>query len=495
MPTMTKAGYVPQKEPAQPQKPQKPKKKPRHRKKRKRGLSGAAIASLIVFALAVCIGAATLFVYKTVADSADVFCVGTMLSGHPLGGLTREQGAALLGELTAEPVASWRYDVTCQGRAYAVTADDVGLYIDEAATLDPLWQTGKQGSLLERFMQIWDARRNHVLGEPIFGYMVEPVDALLERIRTDTERGPVDATVTFVPGNSEPFRFTDDQVGYALDTTALRAQIVRALDALTPGETEIVPETLSPEVTRASLERATVLRARVVLPLAGDEAALHNAELAAGMLNGRRVASGGTFSFNDWVGARSEENGYAEAEEPAYGVGVSGVGGGVCQVASALYQAALLAELPVEERHAAVRPMDNCGMGLEAAVSDQGLDLVARNATDAMLFVTARVYAADEGRMLEVQIIGAATEARYRLETAVEEIAPPEEPVYVRDSEGRYATYDDERVPVGDAQPGYTVTVERVTTDEDGQEIAREAVGQDRYEPVAPTIYVGVTPR
>ena len=494
MPTMTRAGYVPEKKPEPPKPPKNRKNK--KKKKKKRGMSGAAIASLVVFALAVCIGAAALFVYKTVEDSADVFGVGTMLSGHPLGGQTRAQGDALLAELTAQQVAGWRFDVTCHGRTYALTAEDVGLHIDAQETMEPLWQVGKTGSLLERFAQLLTVRREGMNVTPVFGYALEPVDALLAQIVMDTECEPVDATVTFVPGNSEPFRFTDDQVGYALDTTALRTQIVTALEHLTPGSATLTPETLLPGVTRASLEQATVLRARVVLPLFGDDSAIANATQAAGMLNGRRIAPGKTISFNELVGARTKESGYAEAEEPAYGASVSGVGGGICQVASALYQAMLLSVLDVQERHAAVSPQANCEPGLEAAVSDQGLDLVAINDTGAMLFITARVYTDDAGAaQLELQLIGAQPQARYQLACTVEELAAPEEPVYVRDSEGRYATYTDERVPVGEAQAGYAVTVERVTLDGDGGELARETVGEDCYEPVAATVYVGVTER
>ena len=70
-----------------------------------------------------------------------------------------------------------------------------------------------------------------------------------------------------------------------------------------------------------------------------------------------------------------------------------------------------------------------------------------------------------------------------------------EEPVYVRDREGRYATYTDERVPAGQALPGYTAKVERVTLDADGQEISRETISENTYEPQAPMIYVGVQER
>ena len=50
-------------------------------------------------------------------------------------------------------------------------------------------------------------------------------------------------------------------------------------------------------------------------------------------------------------------------------------------------------------------------------------------------------------------------------------------------------------MPVGEAMPGYAVTVERVTLDADGGELAREVVNEERYEPVAATVYVGVTER
>ena len=51
------------------------------------------------------------------------------------------------------------------------------------------------------------------------------------------------------------------------------------------------------------------------------------------------------------------------------------------------------------------------------------------------------------------------------------------------------------RIPRRELMPGYAVTVERVTLDADGGELAREVVNEERYEPVAATVYVGVTER
>ena len=65
----------------------------------------------------------------------------------------------------------------------------------------------------------------------------------------------------------------------------------------------------------------------------------------------------------------------------------------------------------------------------------------------------------------------------------------------MRDREGRYATYSDERVEAGEALMGYVAVVERVTLDREGQETARETVSENTYEAVPPMIYVGVTDR
>ena len=93
------------------------------------------------------------------------------------------------------------------------------------------------------------------------------------------------------------------------------------------------------------------------------------------------------------------------------------------------------------------------------------------------------------------ELIGEELGRRVQLNSLIDETGTIEEPVYVRDREGQYATYTDERVPVGAALAGYEVSVERVTLDESGLEIAAEIVSDSVYEAVPPTIYVGVQQR
>ena len=492
MPSMTQAGYVPPRgETPRAEEPPK-RKKPKQKKRRS---NGAALASLLVLLLAALIGGATLYVYSATQPYAQAFCPGTMLLGSRLEGLTYEQGEALLASLTQESVDGWSFTVTMDGDVYTLTAQDMGLHVDAARTLEPLWQAGREGGMLSRYLAIRQLNKEPVIAVPVLAYAMDAADALLEQLAQAAEREPVDATVAYAPGSSEPFRYTAESVGFAVDTKPLRRAIESALQSLTPGEAELEKTRLEPTVRRAQLEAATVLRARVVQEIAADEASMQNAQQAAHMLCGVRLEPGQTLSFNQAVGSRTVEAGYTEAEEPAYGAGVTGVGGGVCQVSTALYRAALLAGLTVQERHAAVRPVACCDAGQEAAVSDQGLDLVIANPTACPVFVSVRVYADGDAAYCEVLFIGEPLDARYALESQVVETGRIAEPVYVRDREGRYATYTDERVSAGDGEPGYAVRVERVTLGGDGGELARETVSEDTYAPVAPVVYVGVTER
>lgn len=491
MPSMTKAGYTP------PKSAKAPKGRPRGgpgKKKKRRGPSTASLASLAVFALAAAIGAGTLYLYTQTSPYREAFAPGTSFEGSALTGYGYEDGVSIVRQATAARVDGWRFEVDCMGTQYVLTAADVGLGVDAQEALDPLWRRGK-GNMVGAWLDLLALRRQPQDAAPTPVYDLTAADAMLELVRQDVEREPQDARVTFAPGDAEPFRFEEETVGLRLDTAPLREAIEASLQAMTPGQATAEPEEIAPQVTADALRAATVLRARVTLALVDDEAAYANAALAANSLNGLCVGEGEALSFNAAVGERTAASGYAEAPEPAYGEDARGPGGGVCQTATALYQAALLGGVTVSERHAAAQPVPYAKAGLEAAVSDQGLDLALKNDTGMPLYVTARAYRDGDAGYVQMELIGAPLGARYALETSERVLPAPQEPVYVRDSEGLYATYMDERVPVVEAKDGLAASVYRVTLDKDGSELSREKLGEDEYAPTSQAIYVGVQHR
>lgn len=116
-----------------------------------------------------------------------------------------------------------------------------------------------------------------------------------------------------------------------------------------------------------------------------------NITVAAAKLDGLRLAPGERFSFNERVGERTADAGFKESTVLFQGVEQKGIGGGVCSVSTALYQAVMHAELEVLERHPHSRPRSYAGPGRDAAVNWPDLDLRFQNDKDDDVQIVTRV--------------------------------------------------------------------------------------------------------
>lgn len=107
----------------------------------------------------------------------------------------------------------------------------------------------------------------------------------------------------------------------------------------------------------------------------------YNLALAAKKLCGRVVPAGGVFSFNGSLGPASRENGFHLGHVFIGDRIVPGYGGGVCQVASTIYNAARRAGLPIVERHQHGLTVPYLAPGEDSTISYGSLDLQIRNDT------------------------------------------------------------------------------------------------------------------
>jgi vancomycin resistance protein YoaR len=105
-----------------------------------------------------------------------------------------------------------------------------------------------------------------------------------------------------------------------------------------------------------------------------------NAVIAGKALDGTIIPPGGTLSFNGRVGARDREKGFLPAPHlTADGTLDDTPGGGICQLASTIYNAGLLAGLEVVERHPHSRAVAHVPPGRDATISSWRKDLKLRN--------------------------------------------------------------------------------------------------------------------
>ncbi len=128
----------------------------------------------------------------------------------------------------------------------------------------------------------------------------------------------------------------------------------------------------------------------------------HNAQLAAQALHGKVIPPGGTFSFNKCVKSWTWDRGYLKAPVSYNGDLVRAYGGGVCQTSTTLYNVALLAGLPILERHHHVFAPSYIPPGRDAAVAQYDIDLRFRNPYRWNI----TLQASATGSRIEVRILG-----------------------------------------------------------------------------------------
>ena len=104
-----------------------------------------------------------------------------------------------------------------------------------------------------------------------------------------------------------------------------------------------------------------------------------NIERAAKTINGHIVQPGEVFSYKETVGPTNEKRGYKKGTIFVKGEKVEGVGGGVCQVSTTLYNAAANAGMTILERHDHSRPVTYAEEGEDAAISYGGIDFKFKN--------------------------------------------------------------------------------------------------------------------
>ena len=246
------------------------------------------------------------------------------------------------------------------------------------------------------------------------GFGVDAVEARLEPVRADYEAAPVDAQfaiegneVGIVPGSN----------GTLIDAEATSAVLEEAAVTSTRRAPLPLEEGAEPEVTTDDLEALDVRHLVSQFTTFHDCCAerVTNIHLMADEVDGAIVPSGGTFSLNDYVGQRTEDEGYLPAGTIIGGEIVDTVGGGVSQFATTFYNAVFWGGYEDVEHKPHSFYFDRYPEGIEATISWPQPDLVFRNDDDSAVLIkteytdtsiTVKFYGNNDGRILVGQQSG-----------------------------------------------------------------------------------------
>lgn len=255
-----------------------------------------------------------------------------------------------------------------------VTADAIGIRLDVDGAIEGALQAA-EASLWTRLRAWAGGRLSDVHTSPITAV---DLPTLLQGVRThfpDIEIPPTNIRVRY----GEPVgEVVGGTLGRAIDGESLSQQIASALVSPEGRTVEVPTVPVAPPITEATVlgwERLFVLGSSTTTFDPEQAARAGNLRLAAERIDGVLLLPGEEFSLNSATGERTAEAGYREAPVIIDGELVPGIGGGVSQLASTTFNAALLAGLQVTEYHSHSQPVPYLPIGRDATVWFGQLDL------------------------------------------------------------------------------------------------------------------------
>jgi len=235
-------------------------------------------------------------------------------------------------------------------------------------------------------------------------------------------RAPADAR--FAVNSQAQIRVVPAKAGVVLDVPRSAARVLAA--ASRPGDrtAQLVIGGQQPSRTteQAQAMGITGTVGSFETIYGGDPNRIHNVQLVAHLVDGKLIAPGATFSFNGATGERTAEKGFLQAPVIINGELQTGLGGGICQVSTTVFNAAYEAGLPITARTNHALYISHYPLGRDATVNYPDIDLKFVNDTGHWLVLRTFVGSSS----LTVTLYGTPQDRRVESVTApLRFVAPP----------------------------------------------------------------------
>jgi len=275
-------------------------------------------------------------------------------------------------------------------------------------------------------------------------YIFPNLTKTIEKIEKNIYIKPQNAKLKINSNTEKVFHINNEIVGRIVDKNKLINDI--CLNFLQSNNMQINVPTIKllPEITKQDFQKFSHLRADFSTSIASStKDRKHNIKNALQTLNKVEIAPNEVFSFNKTIGRRTRENGYREAKIIVNNEFVEGVGGGVCQVSSTLYNSALLAGLEIVEANKHSKQVNYVKYGFDAMVNFGSSDLKFRNNTSEKITIITNFSTNN----LRIRIFGATlNNTKYKLTNEIVNTTEPQEIIEL-DTENKYSdkvVYEDE---------------------------------------------------
>jgi len=442
---------------------------------KKKNNSKVKIKKILLFLITIIVAISLVYAVDIFRNRNKVF-PGVSAFGVELGGLRKEEAQEILQPVALKMTDSPRILIFEDKEAKFIPHKELEAFIDLNRVVEETYAIARTGNVFKRIKDrivVW--RKGYEV--PFHAdFNLQKFEDFQNKIILLVNRNPGDA---YIEGD----KIIESGTGVKLDLERFKEEIIESLKCLDEEKYifDLPVIIVDPKITTQNI----LIKLAITEELGNystslknkEENTIYNIRLASDVINGILVKPQEIFSFNKYVGPGEKADGYKESTIIANGVFVNGYGGGICQVSSTLYNAVLLANLPIVERynHSVYGEATKyVPLGQDAAIFYGFKNLRFKNNSDHTIVIFSKVFR----DKLQVRIFGG------NKDKAEVEIISKDKKIInyqiIREKDSKLEA--GQEIVVQEGVPGYQIKTYRIIR-KDGEEKI-EFLAEDTYKSV-----------
>ncbi len=444
------------------------------------------IIALAILLSVICAGMYQPHCAVAAADD-EAILEGVYMGEMSLAGMTAEEAKASVSAFVEE-LKHKNITFGAVGDHYvSVIAGDLGLAWVNESDIDAAAALGKKGNIVKRYKAMQDLKHGNKVYDLKLSLDRDLIKSVLEEQCAEYDIPSVNNTITRVDGQ---FVIEEGQAGERVNVEESLNQIY---EYITNGwdyqdaSIDLAIDVSEPKGSVEDLQKMTDVLGTFTTSYSTSSASrCKNIENGARLINGTLLYPGDEFSTYDTIKPFTEANGYYPAGSYMNGKVVDSLGGGICQVSTTLYNAVLLSELEVTERHNHSMIIAYVKPSMDAAIAESsGKDFRFVNSWENPIYIEG----VTQGKQITFTIYGVEQRdpshvVRYESETL--STTHPDHEI-ITPASGQGVGY----ISVESAHVGYTAQLWKIV-EENGVEVSREVINKSSYKVSPRSAVVGV---
>jgi len=422
------------------------------------------------------------------AETTSTIYEGIYIEDMSIGGMSKESVLEMMESYANEILNKSITLRTDDGEEVITSLKNIGAMWTNPEIVDEAYLYGRKGNLIERYKIIQDLKETNITYYFAFSIDEEIAKQFIENNLVKYETEPMDAIFERIDG--EVF-ITPEINGKKLNKETILLSLKEQVETKWKNETlqtEVTFDILQAKGTEEEFSKMTdVLGSYTTSYKTSSDNRSGNVANGCSKIDGSFLYPGESISAYEMCQPFTYENGYFDAGAYLDGVVVDSIGGGICQVSTTLYNAAIRSELEIVERHSHSMVVSYINLSADAAISGTYKDLKFKNNLDHPIYIEGITT---KDKQITFNIYGIEERPENRNITFYSELISETVPTTERiklDS-----TFALGYLSTQSAHTGYHAKLWKIVA-VDGIETERIIVSESKYIPASRTLIVGTS--